>query len=78
VNKSALSKGLNEDIVSAGVSAVYDNRITGALFVSLTENDIKEPSSTIGDRIALRNILDEIHKVSKRLRHFRSNKFCII
>jgi len=63
VNKSALSKGLNED---------------GALFVSLTENDIKELSSTIRDRIALRNILDEIHKVSKRLRHFRSNMFCII
>ena len=28
------TKGLHEDIVAA----VYDNRITGSLFVSLTEN----------------------------------------
>ena len=50
-----LAKGLHEDVVSK----IVGNRIDGQLFISLSEDEVKELAPVIGDRIRLRKILDE-------------------
>ena len=54
-----LEKGLHEDVVATIIS----NRICSETFLDLTEIDLKELAPTIGDRIRLRNILEETRKV---------------
>lgn len=51
--------GLHEDIVSN----VTSNRVTSSIFLDLKEEDLKELAPAVGDRIALRKILDEARKV---------------
>jgi len=53
-------KGLHEDVIAR----VVDNRITSAIFLDLTEEDLKELAPAIGDRIALRRMLEQVRKVS--------------
>ena len=55
-----LKEGVHEDVVSAIVS----NRICSETFLDSTESDLKELAPTIGDRIRLRNIIEEGRKVS--------------
>ena len=50
-----LAKGLHKDVASK----IVDNRIDGQLFISLSEDEIKELAPAIGDRICLRKILDD-------------------
>lgn len=50
-----LALGLHEDVVSN----IVGNRIDGQLFISLSESEIKKLAPESGDRIRLRNILDE-------------------
>lgn len=54
-----LEKGLHEDVVAT----IINNRICPETFLDLTESDLKELAPTIGDRIRLRNILEETRKV---------------
>ena len=54
-----LEKGLHEDVVATIIS----NKICSETFLNLTEIDLKELAPTIGDRIRLRNILEETRKV---------------
>ena len=56
-----LEKGLHEDVVAT----ITSNRICSETFVALTESDLKELTPTIGDRIRLRNILEETRKVGQ-------------
>ena len=42
---------------------VMDNRITSAVFLNLTDENLKELASAIGDRIVLRKILEQARKV---------------
>jgi len=57
-----LEIGVHEDVDGN----IIGNRITGALFLQLSEDDLKagELALTIGDRIALRKVLDQARKVS--------------
>ena len=55
-----INEGLHEDVVAA----IYDNRITGAILVNLTESDLKELAPTIGDRVTLRKLIDRVCKVN--------------
>ena len=57
-----LEKGLHEDVVATIIS----NRICSETFLALTESDLKELAPTIGDRIRLRNILEETQKVKQQ------------
>lgn len=57
-----LEKGLHEDVVATIIS----NRICDETFLALTESDLKELAPTIGDRIRLRNILEETRKVKQQ------------
>ena len=50
---------LHEDVISNVIS----NRVTSSIFLDLTENDLKELAPAVGDRIALRKILDQTRKV---------------
>ena len=52
-------KGLHEDLVAN----VLNNRITSALFLDLTENDVKELAPAIGDRLAVGKLLNDTRKV---------------
>ena len=54
-------KGLHDDVIAK----VMDNRINSAVFLDLTEEDLKELAPAIGDRIALRRILEQARKVRK-------------
>jgi len=62
-------RGLHKDVVTN----IIDNRITSALFLSLNEDDLKELAPTIGDRIALRKILEQARKVSNPERKYNVN-----
>jgi len=53
-------KGVRKDLVKATIS----NRVSSELFLSLMEEDLREPAPVIGDRVCLRNILEEVRKVS--------------
>lgn len=55
-------KGLHDEVISN----VIDNRITSALFLELTEADLKELAPAIGDRLALRKVLEQAKKVNYR------------
>lgn len=55
-------KGLHDEVVSN----VIENRITGTLFLKLTEADLKELAPVIGDRLALRKVLEQARKVHYR------------
>lgn len=52
-------KGLHQDIISA----IIRNRISGPVFLALSEEDIKELLPVIGDRVSLRKVLMDAHKV---------------
>lgn len=54
--------GLHEDVISQVVS----NRVTSAVFLDMVEDDLKELAPAVGDRIALRKILEEARKVFTR------------
>ena len=54
-----IEKGLHDDVIAK----LMDNRITSAVFLDLTDEDLKELASAIGDRIALRKILEQARKV---------------
>lgn len=51
--------GLHEDVISN----VASNRVTSSVFLDLGEADLKELAPAVGDRIALRKILDQARKV---------------
>lgn len=55
-----LQKGVHEDIASLFVN----NRITGVLFLKLSEEDLKELIPTIGDRIVVKELLRDASKVT--------------
>lgn len=55
-----LDIGVHEDVVGN----IIGNRVTGALFLQLNEDDLKELTPTIGDRIALRKVLEQARNVS--------------
>lgn len=50
---------LHEDVIS---NIIY-NQVTSSIFLDLTENDLKELAPAVGDRVALRKILDQAQKV---------------
>lgn len=54
-----LEKGIHEEVASLFIS----NRITGSAFLRLSEDDIKELTPTIGDRILVKELLKEVSKV---------------
>ena len=54
-----LHKGVHEDVVSSFIT----NKISGILFLKLSEDDLKELTPTIGDRIVVREILRGVSKV---------------
>ena len=58
-----LSKGINSDVISAIIS----HRVCGELFVSLSDDELKEIAPSIGDRIRLRKVLTEARKVERKL-----------
>ena len=51
--------GIHEDVVSNVIS----NRVTSCIFLDLAEDDLKEIAPAVGDRIALRKILEQARKV---------------
>ena len=53
----------NESLHDDVVHNVTDNRITSTLFIELCENDLKELVPAIGDRLALRKVLEKVQKV---------------
>ena len=53
------SEGIHEDVVTK----IVDNRITCSLFLDLRKEDLKVLATVIGDRIALRKILEKARKV---------------
>ena len=53
------SEGLHDDVVTK----IIDNRVTSALFIELSEDDLKELAPVIGDRMALRKVLERAKKV---------------
>jgi len=52
-------KGFHEDVVRSFSS----NRICGATFVNLNDNDLKELLPIIGDRVSVRRLLEEVKMV---------------
>ncbi len=54
--------GVHEEIISKVVS----NRVMSAVFLDLMEDDLKKLAPAVGDRIALRKILEEARKVFTR------------
>ena len=51
--------GLHDDVISKVIS----NRVTSAVFLDLVEDDLNELAPAVGDRIALRKVLDQARKV---------------
>lgn len=58
-NEFLVKKGFHEDVVSS----FYNNRICGATFSDLTEEDLKELLPVIGDRARVRRLLQEVKEV---------------
>lgn len=56
-------RGMHKDVVTN----ITNNRITSALFLSLSEDDLKQLAPMIGDRIVLRKILEEARKVRENI-----------
>ena len=54
-----LEKGIHEEVASLFIS----NRITGSVFLWLSEDDIKELTPTIGDQILVKGLLKEVSQV---------------
>ena len=50
----------HEDVVSSGLS---NNRVCGASFCDLTEEDLKELLPVIDDRVRVRRLLQEVMEV---------------
>ena len=50
---------LHDDVISKVIS----NRVTSAVFLDLAEDDLNELAPAVGDRIALRKVLDQARKV---------------
>lgn len=55
-----MKEGFHEDIISRSFSS---NRICGASFCSLTEEDLKELLPVIGDRARVRKLLQDVKEV---------------
>ena len=51
------SSGVHEDVISTFVS----NRISGSTFLKLSDDDLKELVPVIGDRVFVRELLEEAH-----------------
>ena len=60
-------RGLHEDAVSAFVS----QRVSGAAFLKLSEDDLKELIPIIGDRILVRELLRECQVLGNIPGHMR-------
>ena len=54
-----IAEGIHDDVVTK----IHDNRVTCSLFLDLTEEDLKDLASVIGDRIALRRTMEKARKV---------------
>lgn len=54
-----LEKGIHEEVASLFIS----NRIIGSAFLRLSEDDIKELTPRIGNRILVKELLKEVSKV---------------
>lgn len=54
-----LEKGVHEEVASLFVS----NRISGSIFLKLSEGDLKEIIPTIGDRILVKELLNQVSQV---------------
>ena len=54
-----LEKGVDQEVASLFVS----NRISGSVFLKLTEDELKELIPTIGDRILVKELLKEVSQV---------------
>ena len=54
-----MKEGFHEDVISSFSS----NRICGASFCALTEEDLKELLPVIGDRVRIRRLLQEVKEV---------------
>ena len=54
-----LEKGIHEEVASLFIS----NRITGSAFLRLSEDDIKELTPRIGNRILVKELRKEVSKV---------------
>ena len=54
-----LEKGVHEEVASLFVS----NRISGSIFLRLSEDDLKELIPTIGDRILVKELLKQVSQV---------------
>lgn len=46
------------------ISKLQDNKITGQLFLTLTQNELQELIPTIGDRRAVKTIIDSFQEPS--------------
>ena len=57
-----IEKGLHDDVIVK----VMENRINSAVFLDLTEEDLKELAPAIGNRIALRRILEHARNLKVR------------
>jgi len=55
------SEGVHDNIVAN----VIANRVTSALFLELSDEDLKELAPTVGDRMALKKVLGRVIKVLK-------------
>ena len=53
------AEGIHNDLVTK----IHDNRVTCSLFLDLSEEDLKDLASVIGDRIALHRTLEKARKV---------------
>ena len=68
-------RGLHEDVVSLFVA----QRVSGAAFLKISEDDLKELIPIIGDRILVRELLRECYQVLGNIsRHVLSYKHLII
>ena len=61
-----LEKGVHEELASLFVS----NRISGSIFLRLSKDDLKELIPTIGDRILVKGLLNQVSQVRYILNGF--------
>jgi len=65
--RSHLADALGDGVSLSVIDALEEQRLSGACFLTLTDQDLREVTTTLGDRVALREYINSFTVASAKV-----------
>lgn len=73
-SKNFIISELENDVSNESLDVIRSNRINGKVFLTLTDNDLKEIISLLGERKAIKSIINYYKAKDKAVSYYRFTK----